>query len=789
MSKFGLKFFFLFLLPGFAIAQSPVSYFAKQKQLRVQLSKNQKDDTTKVNLLLKQGQNYLDKLVNDQNDRDSAWNYSAEALILSKKLSYQQGIENSYELQGRTLILNGEIAKGRILYQQVAAYYHQKKDYLRQAQAWSDLAHAWPLNGSGPKERVIAFMNARKLYLRYGFKLQGAFALTGIAESYLLANELKKPEPMLFQALKEYKELNYQKVHYTYFLLSILNQLSSNMKLELYYALKAKTNMLASGDLTHAQDYYFSLGEIYRDMGSNDDAFLNYKLALENLGDGYDFKYKLIKKMADVMIAQKKGPEALLFVTNYIKKSPPPNSFEMVEMYSALGACYEAVGNDKKAEQAYIPMGALNAINYRKRPSNRSFINYNQMICNFYVRTKDYQKASTYMKMMDTISKVAVTPIVISRMMLLKFKIDSAFGKLIPAIKEYEAYKKLDDSIFSAVKIKEVSELEIKYKSEEKDKDILIQAKDLALQKKNILLLTKQNELSRLLLEKGTTRQRFIGGYTFLLMVLLGVGYWRYRVKQRMNLQLQDQKKKMIIKNQELEQLLNENKWLLREVHHRVKNNLQIIINLLNSQSAHLHDEIALNAVAESRMRVQAMSLIHQKLYGNDGVSTIFLPEYIYELISYLKESFKTAKGVYIDQQIAPLSLDVSQAVPLGLILNEAITNTFKYAFPHSSADTLIIRLTHEPPSKVMLVICDNGKGFSEEINIKNIKSFGLKLIKGLTEDLSGTFSINGNGGTTLKINFEINPGLQYKIRKETFKAPKPSFESLSWKGKTARAK
>src|SRR6185369_16726337 len=117
-------------------------------------------------------------------------------------------------------------------------------------------------------------------------------------------------------------------------------------------------------------------------------------------------------------------------------------------------------------------------------------------------------------------------------------------------------------------------------------------------------------------------------------------------------------------KNEQLQHLLNEKEWLIKEIHHRVKNNLQIVMSLLNSQSAFIDNEPALTAIHDSQHRVHAMSLIHQKLYNADDVSSIDMSFYIRELVSYLSDSFDASQRVRFEFNIEPLEMDVSQAVP-----------------------------------------------------------------------------------------------------------------------------
>src|SRR5262249_26096035 len=151
-----------------------------------------------------------------------------------------------------------------------------------------------------------------------------------------------------------------------------------------------------------------------------------------------------------------------------------------------------------------------------------------------------------------------------------------------------------------------------------------------------------------------------------------------------------------------------------------------------------------------------AMSLIHQKLYNSENLSSIDMSFYIRELATYLRDSFNTGKRIHFEFNIEPLEMDVSQAVPLGLILNEAITNSIKYAFPDGRNGVITISLCASNPEQFVLNISDNGVGIPVQFNFNNKKpgSLGFSLIEGLSADLDGEFSIESNNGTTITISF-----------------------------------
>jgi len=139
------------------------------------------------------------------------------------------------------------------------------------------------------------------------------------------------------------------------------------------------------------------------------------------------------------------------------------------------------------------------------------------------------------------------------------------------------------------------------------------------------------------------------------------------------------------------------------------------------------------------------------------------MPEYINELVDYLKDSFEVRKSVFFDLDIAQVSIDVLQAVPVGLILNEAITNALKYAFPFTDSDCLTIRLTEMGTDELSLVIADNGRGLPEHFDIRKPTSFGMKLMKGLSEEIGGVFTIKCDQGTAVSLLFHKIQTLQPK--------------------------
>lgn len=182
-----------------------------------------------------------------------------------------------------------------------------------------------------------------------------------------------------------------------------------------------------------------------------------------------------------------------------------------------------------------------------------------------------------------------------------------------------------------------------------------------------------------------------------------------------------------------------EKEFLIKEIHHRVKNNLQILSSLLHLQSRHIRDDAALDAVREGQNRVEAMGLIHQKLYMGDNIAAVDMPEYLQQLGDTLLESFGLDDGrVQLRYSVQPVRLDVDTAIPLGLVVNELVTNSLKYAFPGDRAGVVDIALWKNESGQLCLKVSDNGVGYAGAPELKNSTGFGTQLIQLLSKKLKG---------------------------------------------------
>lgn len=247
-----------------------------------------------------------------------------------------------------------------------------------------------------------------------------------------------------------------------------------------------------------------------------------------------------------------------------------------------------------------------------------------------------------------------------------------------------------------------------------------------------------------------------------LIVILLFIAllFDRYRLIKRNNKVLNYKQQQMDKQSELLKKLLLEKEWLLKEIHDRVKNNLQIVISLLNTQSAYLDNKDALLAIQNSQHRMHAMSLIHQKLYQSENLASIDMSWYIYELVNYLKDCFDTNRKIVFELDTEKVELDVVQAIPLGLILNEAISNAIKYAFPSQDKGIIKISLKNTNGCSYLVIVADNGIGLPDGFDAEARNSLGMNLMAGLSDQLDGTFNIENNDGLQVTITFTKNQKL-----------------------------
>ncbi len=205
---------------------------------------------------------------------------------------------------------------------------------------------------------------------------------------------------------------------------------------------------------------------------------------------------------------------------------------------------------------------------------------------------------------------------------------------------------------------------------------------------------------------------------------------------------------------EKIKQSLKEKEVLLKEVHHRVKNNLQIISSILNLQTSKSTSKKTLEIIYDSQKRIKAMSLIHELLYQSDDFSRINFSEYLNEILTNLMSSYVSRKPITLELDSDKIFLNLDVSIPCGLLINELVTNAMKYAFTNHKKGILTVSLKRKD-GKIVLRIADNGKGLPAHIDFKKTNSLGMQLVIGLTDQIDGTIELDNSNGAAYTITFK----------------------------------
>nr|WP_322624926.1 histidine kinase dimerization/phosphoacceptor domain -containing protein [uncultured Flavobacterium sp.] len=500
---------------------------------------------------------------------------------------------------------------------------------------------------------------------------------------------------------------------------------------------------------------YNQLAIIYTQLGNNE---LCLKYLYKALDQAIIIKdkqaiYTAINNISGVLVRTKRYKESESFLTRISSKYPPELKIDRITLKLCFLNNYLAQKNYTKAKQYARELHKITDGSLADMPPLFVF-SLNTSFSRYYLAVKDFEKARVYLDKMRAFAEKSEGYNRKKTYYMLAFQIDSTQGNYVKAIENLNRVRVADDSLFDTNKNNEIARLQIEYETEKKDKDIQLKAQD-------IKLLGKETELQKSKTREAQKLRNIAFGVILLVIGFSALLYRAYRNKQKTNELLHRQQAEITDKNDILSHLLDEKEWLLKEIHHRVKNNLQIVISLLNSQSAYLKSQAAVTAIKDSQRRVQSMSLIHQKLYQSDNPSSINMKNYIGELTYYLKDSFDNG-NVEFRQHAVDVNFDVSQVVPIGLILNEAITNSMKYAFSEGENGIINISFTSiGNEGYYELLIADNGKGI--HIDLQNTNSLGMSLIQGLSDDLNGTLEVYNDNGAVIKVTFKRN----YQIKRD----------------------
>ena len=742
--------------------QNAVGQNINRQQVRLLLRQLQqsKADEKRLPILLELGKFHIYKPGEAKIDLDSGLAYLNQAKRLSDSLhllTWQHEIESMLIVAAME---GGNNQLGRLRFARLIDDCRKTGDRAAEANVRVRLG-VWLRNIDNDYREVYAnFRQAATIYKSLNDQEKEISALKEIGTTYLYQGKLDSAETCLRNVLNRYKAIRYPKLHYTYHLLATVSTLRGDYDKGLSYALLCIDSMDKTADTLSAASFYGDLARIYEDIGNHPKAIEWHKKSLQTWRQEKLPNFALFNTasfIAKDLIAQKKPREALRLIQTLVNEIPTNTIIQKASVAQSLAYCYDALHDDQLAERYYLETldwYAKNRLDFES--SQQAELD----IGSFYLARKDYEKAKEHLTKAFGFSPQKNSLSTIKDLHLLLFRVDSAQGNYLSAIQHFRQHKALNDSLFNETKSKQIASLQIRYDTRKKEQDIA--------------LLTKQSELQQSELKYAQASRNYMIAGTILLAGLLGVSYNRYRLKKRSNEQLQAQQQQLQAqheelqtqqdalqvqqqeinqKNESLQRLLEEKEWMLKEIHHRVKNNLQVVSSLLNAQSDYLQEPKALTAIQDSRNRVHAMALIHQKLYQSNSLALVDMREYIDEIVDYLMESFARRESVSAVLNVAALQFDVSLATPIGLIINEAITNSLKYAFPHGSG-VITIELRGVQDQAYWLTISDNGVGMPPDFDLERSDTLGLTMIRGLSRQIQGQLHIRQQSGVHIQLEF-----------------------------------
>ncbi|WP_343637413.1 histidine kinase dimerization/phosphoacceptor domain -containing protein [Fluviicola sp.] len=524
----------------------------------------------------------------------------------------------------------------------------------------------------------------------------------------LYANDVEKSIAVSTRALKLSKESDYQSGEaFAYMNLAVANDIKGNSAVATSYFHKAIRLFKLEKNEENLSYCYSQLGVCYFSQYQYENADFYYRKAIELCKkNGFEID------LADALVNQ-----GITFTYQNKPKAAKKNFLEAIGIYNrknypeGLGAAYNSLAKiyydegDLHKAIAYFEKSAANFKTYR---SDFNLISAYNGTANCYLDLKDYQKAEEYALKSLELSKATGAK---EREVFVHetlSRIYSGLGEYQKAYESLNEYTVLSDTIFTQEKSDALAEMQARF--EVKDLKLKQRAEEEQHWWQMVILLI----------------------IIFIVLLVSVLLFFLFRNKKRINVLLEQ---KYIMTQANLEQ----KEFMMGEVHHRVKNNLQIISAILDLQSRELKDPESIKLIDASMNRINAISMIHQKLYQSENIRAVQIGPYLAELVNDLVTHFKKEvnKEIFLNSECDNLSLDIETALPIGLIVAELVMNSCKYAFDKQENPQIGLSLKLRD-KKLFLVVADNGNGKS---NITEGTHFGAKLIRSMARKLQATIN------------------------------------------------
>ena len=619
----------------------------------------------------------------------------------------------------------GKVNESQNLLTQLARAGEKEGNKEKMARAWLQLANRLPINSP---QQLSLYQRSRDIYHELGEKEREIELLCLLAECHRLT-DVQAVEKELQEALHLMRSDNF------YHSLYVKRELAHNCFVRTKYLegldfiKKAVENMEWSRIGAIKGAFYYKMGGSLDMLGKRDEAMTWFRKALDSgTADTHLFWYKALFYATTMLNDANRTRESIQLTDSVVRKFPPRTTWEKLQILYTKGMCYAIIKKADSANENFLALITVAEANPSVDPLGEMSDNYFE-IANYYIGEGEFKKARRAYKLALTHPRKDRLFEFEHRSLL--YKIDSAEGNFRSAMVNYLLYERVADFYTSMDQRKKLDDITIQRSAEKKDEDIKLLTQEQATQKIEL----HQKTIQRNILVAGSLMLLLIG-----VLVLRGI-----KLKQKTN-------RAAAVKNQELQRLIAEKEWLVKEVHHRVKNNLQTVICLLESQARQVEHN-ASQAIEITTARIYTMSLIHQHAYRANDTELIDMSAYLAEFIQHQKADLEGRGTFEFKLKVQAIKLTFAQAIPLALIINEAVNNAVKHAYPTNSKGKITIELRGSSDTVVLRVI-DEGVGFDQSLLEKPPSSSGLDLIRQFSNEIDGNLQILSKQGTSVEIVF-----------------------------------
>ena len=480
------------------------------------------------------------------------------------------------------------------------------------------------------------------------------------------------------------------------------------------------------GDKAVIGNAAYLLASNYQTLGNNAEALKYFKQSLQlaiERGDKID-QIDARRAIGKIYLSINNFAEAESYYSPALILAKEIGDVQILaNMYVCMGHYNRAIGNYSEALKNYFSSESA----YQSISHKLDLARLYSDIGSVYTSLQNYNAAKKYFNEAKGLYVGLDSKLSMGEYYSGKEKLDSATGNWQSAYQHYKDYITIRDSSFNKETLQKLVGSQMLFENEKKE-----------------AILKAEQEKKDLVVQEEIKRQRnFRNSALAVLVFMLFFSLVVYR-----------QRNKLAREKKKSDQLLLDKELLLREIHHRVKNNLEVVSSLLALQSAQIDDAQTKDAMQESQNRVQSIGIVHQKLYQGTNLGGIEMKDYFINLSESILDSFGAEKRVTIECAMEQLDVDIDTAVPLGLIVNELLTNTLKYAFPEGQAGKVQIKLHKQKDGMLQLEVSDNGVGKS---GIIHGTGFGGQLVALLTQQLGGTMREEIANGTKIYFEFKTS--------------------------------